>query len=522
MVAIGTNSSANDRKRGHAPFPIEKFFSKKGSDPFFVFSIILIIGFLLRFCGIDFGLPDHRFHPDESVKVKTILGMLSRESLDPRTFLHPSLLIYLTMAVHKVWSAIGLLSDWSLPAQIIEAGRFVSLLAGCLSIFFTFLIASNFERASPWLSAAIVAIAPLSVTVSRYLKEDSLMLPWVLGALYFSQRAIDKDDPRDLIGAGVMVGLASASKYPGLVSAIFPLLVPWIKSQSIKPNTKFLLWGLAAALIACLVLFCCSPFIFIDFNKFWFDFNQERMHMRIGHGEKISIAQSFGLHGLLVSLLRGVGPIVVSTGIVGLALLIKNFKKKEILLVVGFSIFYILAETARAKNDRYLLPTLPLLAIASSITIGALSAKRIRVLATTILLSLLLLKSTVLAFSLEPDTRELAGNWIQSNIQPGSVIVVPFKAYSPQLPESKFKITYLKGDRVSSMSRKKFRTAGADYLIMSSLFYDRYLTKYTARPLDRRRIRKILGTYESIAQFYKPAGRYQYHNPDVQILRIPK
>ena len=146
--------------------------------------------------------------------------MEARGNLEPRHFFHPSLLLYLTYFMKQVLATYEL-ADSSRSLTVI-AGRSVSMVAGTISVLLVYFIGRKLRLGS-WalIPAALLAVTPLSVTCSRYLKEDSLLVCMSLLAILLLISALRSHSVAWLFLGAFATGLACASKYTG-----FLLVVP--------------------------------------------------------------------------------------------------------------------------------------------------------------------------------------------------------------------------------------------------------------------------------------------------------
>ena len=193
----------------------------------------------LRFYGVDFGLPSS-YHPDETPKINAIMRMIDNGDLNPRYFLHPSLLLYSTYALNSIIQFFGLFPGEFRDTAIL-AGRMVSAGAGTLSVFLVYAIAKRiYSPIVGIFSAALLASFPLHVTCSRYLKEDALLLFFILACLLAVLKAIQEDRKWLVVVAGLLAGCASATKYSGLLAVGIVGMAPWLRSRSFIPDTKYL------------------------------------------------------------------------------------------------------------------------------------------------------------------------------------------------------------------------------------------------------------------------------------------
>ena len=67
----------------------------------------VLIGGVLRFWGISFGLPGNTLRPDEDMVVNPSLAMIGGD-LDPHDYTYPTLYKYLLAAIFRICMALGL------------------------------------------------------------------------------------------------------------------------------------------------------------------------------------------------------------------------------------------------------------------------------------------------------------------------------------------------------------------------------------------------------------------------------
>ena len=151
--------------------------------------------------------------------------MLSLGDLNPHLFYHPPLLLYCTALLSKLLNLLEI--DQSRGIVTLIAGRSVSALAGTVSILLVYLLARRLleGRRATLAAAALFAFAPLSVTCSRYLKEDSLLVAGVLSATLLWVISVQRQSHRWFLLAGLVGGIAAATKYTGFL--VIPLIGIW-------------------------------------------------------------------------------------------------------------------------------------------------------------------------------------------------------------------------------------------------------------------------------------------------------
>lgn len=239
------------------------YFPRLTSTSFVLISCAFVCGAILRFYDIDFGLPAN-YHPDEVPKYNAIQRMRHYEDLNPRYFLHPTLLLYSAYFFNNI---LRFFTSPDLPWMdtLILAGRMMSATAGSLSIILTALIANKlFNKHASVIAAFLIAVFPLHVTCSRYLKEDALLVFFILLAVYFVVRSIQEDRPAALLLAGLAAGFSASVKYTGLVSMMILVGAPFLRSESLIPNKHFLKWTIRAIFLLPLGFLLASPYTLLD------------------------------------------------------------------------------------------------------------------------------------------------------------------------------------------------------------------------------------------------------------------
>lgn len=499
--------------------------------PGFVVLIITALAAYLRWTGIRFGLP-HNFHPDEVPKVNAIMTMVQAGDLNPRYFLHPSLLLYATYAMNTFLHWVGIEGEFRETAFF--AGRLVSACAGTLSVYLTYALARRVI--SPWgavVAASLLAVFPLHVTCSRYLKEDSLLLFWVLLASLCCLKAAQEKKVVPLMLGAMAAGLACATKYSGLVCFGIFAATPWL-SNSLrlsnpafwKPDTRLLKWTCVAGFVGVICFFAASPYIILDYPKFQSDFAYERKHMVRGHTEAIDAWSQFWMYHIWYSLRRAVTNIPLIAGLIGLGLLLARRSFSAWFIVGLFALFYLPAEWVRSKPapqpERYIVPCLPFLAIAAASLCERFAKIPVLAALVAILIGAVPASTSVkLAQELTYDTREQARDWFLSHVPAGAKVLIDWEPYNIELPTSQYESEYFRREKISTyLHPKTLKESQFDYLVLSTLFYERYFSQPKADPAIRRRFEAVFRKVPIVREFMAATGSYGFHNPTITIFDL--
>ncbi|MCB0319159.1 MAG: glycosyltransferase family 39 protein, partial [Bdellovibrionales bacterium] len=332
-------------------------------------SIIVLIAGLIRFYGIKYGLPSN-YHPDEVPKVNAIMRMYSQGSLDPDYFLHPSMLLYTSYGMNKFLHFFGLI-EGDFRSTAFVAGRLVSAITGTLSVGLVYLIARRlFSNKVGLISAILLAVFPLHVACSRYMKEDAQLVFWILLTTWAVVKSVQDNKPWLYILSGLFAGISSSVKYSGFLSALIVAYGPWLKSGKLMPDWRWFKWGVIAALMFPVGFVLCTPYSILNSEKFIKDFSSEKHHMIRGHTSTIDSWSQYWMYHFSKSIIPGMGWIPTILGVLGLALLLFTRNSAGLYMFLLAVLFYLPAEYVKAKPapqpERYILPCLPFLAIGAA------------------------------------------------------------------------------------------------------------------------------------------------------------
>lgn len=197
-------------------------------------AIILVGGLHLRIRHNHFGLP-HSYHTDEKRKVAAIHNLLEKNSGNPEYYNHPGFLLYTGAAMAVVTHRLTGL-PWNDSTIYLAVRTWVGLL-GTLTLIAVFALAR--EVASPpgprppdernadlagLVAAGLLAVLPLAVVSSHYIKEDVPLTLWTTLTVLHAVRIVRYGRHRDYLCATAFAALAFATKYSGAIAFLLVLL----------------------------------------------------------------------------------------------------------------------------------------------------------------------------------------------------------------------------------------------------------------------------------------------------------
>lgn len=489
---------------------------------------VVLLGGCLRFYGLKFGLPAN-FHPDEVPKINAITRMIQNGNMNPQYFLHPSLLLYSTYLMNSIFHWVGYAEGPWLQSAFL-AGRTVSAIAGTLSVLLTYLIGARLcSRRTGLVAAAILAVLPLHVTCSRYLKEDSLLLFWILACLLALLKAVQEDRKLLLLLSGLLAGAAASTKYSGILCVAIVASAPWLRSRRAIPDFAYLKYSVLAVMLGPVGFVLCSPYTILDSAKFLTDFRSEQHHMSRGHTTAIDAWSQFWVYHFTHSILPGMTLLPALLGTAAIGFLAWRRRIEDLFLIGLVLLFYLPAEYVKAKPapqpDRYILPCLPFLAIAAGELVRRMAvSSRIWALTPAVILLLLVApadRTIEMASEIKHDTRTQMAEWMIANLPRGAKIYMDWKPYCPRFWHDEFHVTYVpRATIMQQLDIRGLRKADQDYLVLSSLFYDRYFSQPDSKPAFRQRFRDIFERVPIVKQFRPRFGTYGFHNPTVTLFSL--
>jgi 4-amino-4-deoxy-L-arabinose transferase-like glycosyltransferase len=368
--------------------------SRWGS-PWLALAALLAGAAALRLVGVRYGLPFPLLNPDEANIVPRAWRIANGGGFDPEWFDYPSLLLYV-LAPFQVWAdepdylaarlVLVALSVAGIAAAGWLGGRAYGFLAG-------------------FVAAAVTAVATVHVEYARMAVTD---VPLTLGVAVTLALLVR----RQLVPAGVAIGLTAAFKYPGFV-----LLVPLVVAG----------WGrwrrlAVAAALAPAAFLAASPYFAVHLGQALGDALRVQRDGRRGwlgfesdHWTPIAFVDR---------LWESVGPVLV-IALGGLAIALARRTLADRVLAAFVVAYFLTLMPLDAHFDRYVLPLVP--------PLGAL-AGRFRALAPV---SLLLL-AIPLVWSIREtrplvrtDTRVVAHRWMDRNLTPGVLVAADPSTAAP-------------------------------------------------------------------------------------------
>jgi hypothetical protein len=282
--------------------------------------------------------------------------------------------------------------------------------------------------------------------------------------------------------AGVAIGFAVSSKYNGAL-VVLPFLIAVVSSLGARTLARADLYvGLGAAALTFAAL---NPYLLPDFPRFVDDVAAEIYAYAVVGRPGMEGENNWWTHAVYASGF-GAGLLPALLALLGLLLLLRRLDVRTAIFLSYPIAHYAHYSTQKVNWPGNMIPVYSFLAIAAAYALGevlrfALGATRSpKVMALepfAIAGVLALLMASPLARATEhnallmlPDTGNVARAYIDSAFPPGTHFAV--ERFAPVPDRKRYAVTL--GGRIQEKSLDEYRELGVDYLVLSSMTYDRF------------------------------------------------
>ncbi len=514
----------------------------RGVVPLLTPVLLFLLAFILRAWGARFGLPEAFYHPDEHAIVERASAILRTGDYSPHWFNYPSAYIYIQALTYIPYFLISAARGFgntipsTAPYGFYFAGRLMTALTGALTVPLVYVLAKRmFGRRAGMISAVLLTFSLLHVVHSHYVTTDVPLAFFITLSLLFSYLALEKGEPRYTVLAGLFAGLATSTKYPGIIAILPVLLVQFFTVE--KRN-----WGLLGQRLGLTVgaflagFFLGTPYAFLELNTFL-----SSLGSVLGHYSATQPGFEGPWTGIwyLSQMLSSADVLVVAISLGGIAWALFKHTRKDLLLFSFLIPYYLLVSVWRIRFERNLVALLPFLAILGARFlvegVSALAEKwaAMRKWETVILSGLVALAVAMPAWAIvgfdnaisQRDHRTIAAEWVNANIPAGSKVVT--EAFSIPLDEDRFEVVELV--RIDSEELEWYRREDIEYVIVS----DGHWSVLFRQP---ERYAREIGTYNDIVAHATALQQFSrdvaaplrqtyptittYHFPQVLILKL--
>jgi len=404
--------------------------------------LIIFLAFILRIWGVAYGLPG-LFVGDEKSIVGGAMKMIYQKNIFPflepdvfRLLYYPTLIPWILLIFFVPYSVfVYLTGDFSSlfvlrdyftlnPEAFFLIARIINVFFSTAIVFLIYLTGKKiFSYRAGLLAALIYAVSYLSIHQGHFVKHWNVGGFMALVSLYFIFSILKDQRWRNYIWAGIFIGLAGFTDY---IHALYGLILASVHFLFLKLplKEKILSRKLWLSVLLALIIFIIGILTY------------PQEFQRLAFGEDSTATRVKNLIGLwqvirevLMTLFYSETVIFLLSIVGSLFLFLKNKKLFFILILIPilspFLYYFILH-----FEPRYVLLFLPILGILAGFGLDRLiELLRIKSIFLIVLFCLVViflpLKNAIIFDKLlsQTDTRELAKNWLESNISYGSKII---------------------------------------------------------------------------------------------------
>jgi hypothetical protein len=405
-------------------------------------ALVCAAAIALRTIGLQYGLPSV-YNPDEVAIMARALSF-AKGTLNPENFLYPTFYFYVLFAwvgiylgvlllVGRVESVVALQRLYfTSPTGIYTAGRALGVVTGGATVLVLHrLAAAVLDRRSAMAAAILLAVAPLHVRDSHYVKHDvpatlAIVAAYVAIARVWPGARPEGPSGRDAALAGAACGVAFSTHYYCIFLASPLVLAVTMGFRAAGPAG--LARRLAQSLLAsALVFLALSPFIAVEPVTAWRDItaNREIVVDRAVTSGAFAPAKRYAE----MLWLDTTGPSVVALAALGVLWMMRRATARA-LLFLAFPVPFLFFIANTAPASRYLVPVVPFIVVFAAWTLSE-AARRLSLRAVTFWLAVaavatpsLLASLRTVQFFRQDDTRTLARQFVEAHLPAGTSLAI--------------------------------------------------------------------------------------------------
>lgn len=393
------------------------------------------VALALRLYGLRYGLPAV-YNPDEVAIMSRALAF-AKGDLNPHNFLYPSFYFYVLFAWEGLTAVLAVATRavdsfgafqrefFVDPTRVFVAGRLLSALLGTATAIATGLLGARLPLhiVGP-IAALLVAVAPLHVLNSHYVKHDVPVTFLIVLAYLAYDRLWNRDRAlKPLVIAAAVTGAAFSTHYYAIFLAV-PLA--WSAARGAGGAGDAVKRIAIAATVSAAVFFLLSPFILVEPGTALRDIRANREIVVDRAGENLGYLAGAARYGRMLLLDTVAWPAAI-LALAGVAIGLRRDAARTIWLL-AFSVPFLLFITGTYPASRYLVPVVPFMALFAAIAVVEIWRHRRFASVGTVLLAVAFVGAALESVNIggfirQADTRTLALEFITSRVPAGSTIL---------------------------------------------------------------------------------------------------
>jgi 4-amino-4-deoxy-L-arabinose transferase-like glycosyltransferase len=487
---------------------------------------ILCVAAALRFYGLGAGIP-YAIGVDEPEVVNRAVGMMRSGSLNPHFYDNPTLYIYVQLAVAVARFMAGAMAGaWSSLGQVTAAdfflwGRAATAAFGTLTVLIVYLIGLRWGTRPALLGAGLMAVMPLHVRESHFVLTDVPATFFVTLTFLLTLRAGERPAAGTFAAAGAAAGLAAATKYPGALALLLPLVAIALSPEARPSRLRAAVAACAASAAAFLL---AAPYTILDLPGFLDGYARLSASYTVAVSEPPLITY---LKHQRNSLQWPAALLAIAGAVLAAVRATRGPGRIRWTLAVMFPAAYLwFISRQNLVFARYLLPLVPFVCLLAAVAVvsGVSLLRRFsipRALRSALIVGLTvatLLPSALASFRFNrtfarPGTAAQAYEWIATHVPPGSTVII--ESAGLVLTHSGYRSANVRQLRQHEYSH--YVETGADYLVASSQCYGPYFASPEQYPEEHQDYVRLFQQGREVATFSATPER---PGPELRILEV--
>jgi hypothetical protein len=405
-----------------------------------VLLLILLLGGTLRFYGVNWDQGTH-LHPDERAIIMAVerlhwpqtpaekSAIFTHEStLNPKFFAYGNFPFYMLKILGNIF---GIYEPRFAHYDLINIlGRVVSGAFELGTIWMVYRIGRRMGslRLALW-GAFLYSISVLPIQLAHFFAVDTILTFFIVSAIHSAIAFAQDNKIKWVIGMGLYLGLAMASKISAVI-LLLPISFILVGKLWRIPFT-LLKRIIVVGIMAGIIFIVSEPFAILDFSLFKRQMLEQQAMTKSAFTFPYTLQYVGKIpywHEFKNIFLWGLGPIQAGICILGtIWLSVSSIKKKQlgIFAMLAFLwIYFGVVGKFAIGFIRYLLPIYPILALGGAYLLDKINIKHKKNKYLVVGLGILFLvwPFSFISIYSEPNSRTTASAWIYANIPVGSKI----------------------------------------------------------------------------------------------------